>query len=193
MPGGPTQVGSYVALLRGINVGGRNSLPMAELVSMVEALGASRVRTYIQSGNVVLTARAPTAHRLPRGLRRLIAERKGLSVPVVLRTAAELGAVVDDNPFLARGAEPKALHVAFLADVPEAAAAEALDPDRSPPDAFALRGRELFLHLPGGVARTKLTNAYLDRTLGTVCTVRNWRTVLTLARMAAEQAQPGVA
>ena len=167
----------FVALLRGINVGGKNRLPMKELVGLVEGLGAAEVSSYIQSGNVVFSASATAARDLPEALAAAIHERYGYTVPVVLRRAKELRAVVEGNPFLAEGAEPKTCHVAFLARTPTKAAAAALDPDRSPGDRFVLRGKDLFLHFPSGVAKSKLTNAYLDRTLGTVSTVRNWRTV----------------
>ena len=113
-----------------------------------------------------------------------IAERFGFDAPVVTRTADELREVREHNPFLAAGAEPAALHVVFLADHPSPARAAALDPNRSPGDAFALRGRDVYLHCPNGVARTKLTNDYFDTTLATVSTARNWQTVLRLLELA---------
>ena len=91
--------------------------------------------------------------------------------------------VAAGNPFLKRRADPRALHVAFLADAPDRRSAGALDRARSPGDTFELRGREIYLHLPNGVARTRLTNAYLDATLATTSTLRNWRTVLALLEM----------
>lgn len=176
-------VAAHVALLRGVNVGGKNKLPMKDLVALAEEAGAKAPRTYIQSGNLVFEASAAAARAFPRRLEAALAAR-GLRVPVVLRSADELVAAVAGNPWLARGAEPKALHVAFLAAAPEPARLAALDPARSPPDALEARGRDLFLHLPNGVGRTKLTNDYLDRTLGTTSTVRNWNTVLALLALA---------
>ncbi|MBW1880712.1 MAG: DUF1697 domain-containing protein [Deltaproteobacteria bacterium] len=177
-------VSTWVVLLRGINVGGRNKVPMAALRGLLEALGCGEVRTYIQSGNTVLTATKTLAARLPEALAEAMAERFGFRVSVLLRAGRDLERVATTNPFLATGADPRQLHVAFLAEVPEASAVATLDPDRSPPDRFIVRGPEVFLHLPNGVGRTKLTNAYLDRTLGTTSTVRNWRTVLALAELA---------
>jgi uncharacterized protein (DUF1697 family) len=107
----------------------------------------------------------------------------GFAVPVVIRGADDLARVVREQPFGA--AEPGSLHIAFLAATPSAAAVAALDPERSPPDAFAVRGDHVYLHLPNGVARTKLGSSYLDRTLATVSTLRNWRTVVELAHLAA--------
>ena len=112
-----------------------------------------------------------------------IADRFDLRIPVLTRTAGELGAVVRGNPFLRSGADAKALHVAFLESRPGAAAVASLDPERSPGDVFAVRGREVYLHLPKGVGRTKLSNDYLERRLGTTSTLRNWATVRKLAEL----------
>ena len=101
-------------------------------------------------------------------------------MPVVTRSAVELRRAVEGNPFLAAGADVATLHVGFLASEPKAEPVAALDPARSPPDRFEVRGREIFLCLPDGVARSKLTNAYFDSKLATTSTFRNWRTVLTL-------------
>jgi uncharacterized protein (DUF1697 family) len=168
-----------IALLRGINVGGKHILPMKELAALFTACGCTDVETYIQSGNVLFrTKRKP--EKLAAAIERAIAERYGFEVPVVTRTATELHGVARKNPFLAAGADPATLGVAFLAKLPGAARVAALDPKRSPPDEFAVRGRDVYLRLPNGFAKTKLTNAYLDTTLGTVSTARNWRTLLAL-------------
>ncbi len=170
----------HIALLRGINVGGKNKLPMKDLVTLFENAGCSRVRTYIQSGNVVFEASPALAKRLAERISEDITARYGLQVPVVMRSAAELASLSEANPFLRKGADPATLHVAFLAEQPSAASAAALDPKRSPPDEFSLRGRDLYLRCPNGMARTKLTNAYLDSKLSTTSTMRNWNTVLAL-------------
>ncbi len=175
---------SHVALLRGLNVGGKNRLPMKDLAEVFSAAGCLDVQTYIQSGNVVFGASAALAKRLPALVSAAISKAHGHQVPIVLRTAEELRAAARGNPFLKAGADPDALHVAFLAEVPTAAAVSALDPERSPGDDFAVRGRDVYLRLPNGVARTKLTNAYIDRTLGTISTLRNWRTLLALLELA---------
>jgi uncharacterized protein (DUF1697 family) len=181
--GPASAAGLHVALLRGINVGGKNKLPMRELVALFEDAGCADVTTYIQSGNVVFCAAPRTAAKLTEQLRARIRERFGLEVPVVLRDAAELASAARANPFLARGDEPDRLHVMFLADAPSKAAVAALDPQRSPSDEFVVKGREVYLSLPNGVARSKLTNAWFDAKLGTVSTLRNWRTVLKLVEM----------
>lgn len=174
---------AHVALLRGINVGGKNKLPMTTLVTLFEAAGCTDVRTYIQSGNVVFRAPATTVAGLPARIAAAISRDTGLAVPVVMRSAPELAAIARANPFLGRDATTEALHVMFLADRPTPAAVSSLDPARSPPDEYAVIGREIYLRCPDGVARSKLTNAYFDSRLATVSTARNWRTVTTLLEL----------
>jgi uncharacterized protein (DUF1697 family) len=176
---------TYVALLRGINVGGKNKLPMKDLIALCTEAGCGDVRTHIQSGNVLFSAAPKLAGGLAADIARRIEAECGFGVPVVLRDAAELAAVPHDNPF-AKGTDPDHLHVAFLATAPSKAQIAALDPQRSPPDRFAVRGRDIYLALPNGVARSKLTNAYFDSKLATVSTLRNWRTVLKLIELAQE-------
>src|SRR5262249_40013143 len=112
----------YAALLRGINVGGKNKVPMLELAAIFGEIGCTDVVTYIQSGNVVFRAPASLAASLPKTAARRIAEEFGCKVPVILRTAAELRAAHAENPFVARGLDPNALHIMFLADRPTARA-----------------------------------------------------------------------
>lgn len=176
--------GPYVALLRGINVGGRNRLPMRDLATVFVDAGCSDVATYIQSGNVVFRASTTLATRIPALITDAIAGRFELHVPVVTRSAAELANVVACNPYLGIEQDFTKLHVGFLADRPGPAELASLDPDRSPPDRFQVLGREIYLHLPNGAARSKLSNAYFDARLGTTSTARNWRTVLKLNDLA---------
>jgi uncharacterized protein (DUF1697 family) len=110
---------SHVAFLRGINVGGKNKLPMAELVKVFAKAGCSNIRTYIQSGNVIFTASPAVSQSVPRVVAAAIAKRLGLNVPVVVRSADELKVAVTSNPFC-RGSELiDELHLAFLADAPD--------------------------------------------------------------------------
>jgi uncharacterized protein (DUF1697 family) len=170
-----------VALLRGINVGGKNLLPMKALAEMFVAAGCTKVKTYIQSGNVVF--RYGAKKDVAAVVRLSIEAQFGLKVPVIVRSAEEMAKAIAGNPFLGRGIDPAWLHVMFLGDEPSAAMIAGLDGDRSKPDEFMVIGREVYLHLPNGAARTKLTNAYFDSKLKTVGTQRNWRTVETLAEM----------
>ncbi len=178
---------TYIALLRGLNVGGKNRLDMKSLAAAFEGCGARRVRTYIQSGNVVFDAAPTKAKALGGAVAEALRELHGLDVPVVLRTHDELRTAIAANPFRRHGeAEQKAWHVTFLAELPSKERAAALDPQRSPGDEFKLVGKELFLRCPAGYGRTKLTPAYVDKVLGTLGTVRNWATVLALAELAAD-------
>ena len=172
----------HVALLRGVNVGGKNKLPMADLRDIFTAAACAAVQTYIQSGNVVFEAAQDLAERVPEIVTRAIRRRFGYETAVVMRSSEELRRVVGSNPFDTSG-DPRFLQVAFLEDTPGAEAASRLDPQRSPPDAFAVRGRHVHLHYPNGVARSKLTNEYLAAQLQTASTMRNWRTVLSLLKM----------
>ncbi len=173
-----------VALLRGINVGGKNKLLMRDLSTMFSEAGCDGVRTYIQSGNVVFRAGPALARRVPDLIREAIAARFGYRVPVVTRSARELAAILRVNPFLGRGADAGQLLVGFLADLPQAADVDGLDPDRSPPDEFAVVGREVYSYCPQGLASTKLTTRYFESKLSTTMTARNWKTVMRLHELA---------
>ena len=174
---------TYVALLRGINVGGKNKLPMKDLAEMFAAAGCKEVRTFIQSGNVIFRCPRGASARLLEVISAKIAARFGHKPPILLRTPEQLEHVLRNNPFLKAGAPEEELHVLFLADMPAAARVKELDPDRSPPDEFEVRGQEIYLRLPNGAADSKLTNAYFDSKLATCCTSRNWRTVNKLLEL----------
>jgi uncharacterized protein (DUF1697 family) len=171
---------SFAALLRGINVGGKNKVPMKDLAAFFTQAGCSETVTYIQSGNVIFKADTRTLKHLPDRITTQIADRFGYRIPVVLRSANELADAVAHNPFLTPDAEEKRQYMMFLADVPDAGNVAALDPDRSPTDEFFVRGRDIYMYLRTGVADTRLTNSWFDTSLGTVSTARNWRTVLKL-------------
>jgi uncharacterized protein (DUF1697 family) len=177
--------GKHVALLRGINVGGKNMLPMKELAGLFVAAGCGEVVTYILSGNVVFCAGDKVVGGVQKAITKQVELQFGLKVPVVLRTASEMQAAIQGNPFLKAGAAEEMLHVSFLADRPGPDLVAGLDAMRSSPDEFAVVGREIYMKLVTGAAKTKLTNAYFDSKLKTVSTMRNWRTVLKLAEMMA--------
>ncbi|MGD0641961.1 MAG: DUF1697 domain-containing protein [Roseiarcus sp.] len=174
---------TFVALLRGVNVGGANRLPIAALESIVASAGASHVETFIQSGNVVFEAAADQGEAIAAGAQREIERIFGFFAPIVVRDAERWRALAAGNPFVAAGADPAHLHASCLSAAPSALALAQLDPKRSPPDEFVVVGSEIYLRLPNGVARSKLTNAWFDSRLGVVSTMRNWRTVMRLAAM----------
>ncbi len=176
---------TWIALLRGVNVGGHNKVPMAELRKACTEVGFADVGTYIQSGNVVFRAEEG-ADQVAGTLRALMAERFGCDVPVVLRTVEALERVVAANPFLEEGADVARLHVGFLLDKPTRARVSGMPPQPPGPEEFRVVDAEVYLHYPEGMASTKLTTAYFDRALGTTMTARNWRTVNRIVDMGRE-------
>jgi uncharacterized protein (DUF1697 family) len=173
--GESTGVRAWVALLRGVNVGGKNRLAMKALAGWFEAAGCQEVRTVGASGNVLFRAGAAVARAAPGLIEARIYKECGFRAPVLLRSGEELAAVREGNPFVAEGVDEALLHVVFLAEAPLAGAS--LEEARSPGDRAVVRGREVYLVLPRGVSGTKWTSAYVDRALGSVGTWRNWRTV----------------
>jgi uncharacterized protein (DUF1697 family) len=171
---------TYVALLRAINVGGRRSLKMSDLKALIEKAGASSVTTYIQSGNVVFSHPSRSAAKLEAELEQRIESASGMEVPVVLRSAAQWGEIVAENPFPKAG--PKALHVVVLKQRAPKDAFAKLDLRSFLPEEVVVGDQHLYLHLPNGMGRAKLPIA-LDRR-GPVGTARNWATVLALAELA---------
>jgi uncharacterized protein (DUF1697 family) len=176
---------TYVSLLRAINVGGHNKLPMGTLREVYASLGFTAIATYLQSGNVVFDGDPGGARSLPARIQSAIEQETGLHVPVLIRTLPGWRRVVAGNPFLSkRGMDTAILAVTFLERKPAAAAARKLDPSRGEPDEFVLCGTEVFLSLPGGSAQTKLSNDYFERCLGVTCTSRNWKTVNAVLELA---------
>jgi uncharacterized protein (DUF1697 family) len=176
---------ALVALLRGVNVGGRAKLPMADLRAIVAGCGYGEVRTYIQSGNVVFTAAGrPKDTVVAQTLADALAAATPLQPEVVVRTGPQLAAVVDANPFVRRGEDPAHLHVTFGAGTAKAKVGIADLAGYAPEEAAAV-GREVYLFLPGGLGRSRLA-ADLARRAGATGTTRNWRTVTRLAAMVAE-------
>lgn len=183
---------THIAFLRGINVGGKNKLSMRSLVEIFVQTGCQDASTYIQSGNMIFRASQSIAAQVPKRVAQEIAKHFGYNTPVVVRTADQLRHAFTNNPFLsAEAAAPEdILHVMFLADQPSSDRIASLDPQRSQPDEFIVKSNplagEIYLKLPSGVAKTKLTNAYFDSKLRTVSTLRNWRTVGKLVDLLSE-------
>ena len=171
----------HIALMRGINVGGNNKLPMKELARLFTEAGCRDIHTYIQSGNVVFDPAGRDLKKVAAHVEHGIRMEFGFDSPVVLRTEDEMLKAVADNPF---PGDEEILSVVFLSGVPAPEAVAALDPARSPGDRFIVRGGEIYLHLPNGLGKSRLTNTWFDSKLKTVSTIRNWKTVLRLVEMA---------
>jgi uncharacterized protein (DUF1697 family) len=172
----------FVALLRGVNVGGR-ALPMQQLRDVFASLGHSDVATYIQSGNVLFGARRNDREAIAHEIRAAIDATVGHDVTVVLRTPTELERVITANPFAGRP-ETRPLHVTFLAEPPGAESLERLAVGPNVADEFHVTDLEIYVWCPGGYGRSALTNDFFERRLKVAATTRNWRTVTTLAEMA---------
>lgn len=167
----------YVALLRGVNLGPRNRVPMKRLAELFRQAGCADVRTVIASGNVIFDAPATLAKKVPALISQAIADDLGLAIPVLVRSATEMSKVAAGHPF----DDDEGVHVAFLQTKPRVTT---IDASRSPGDEAVVRGREVYLRFAGGTHASKLSVAYIDKTLGTISTWRNWRTVTKLAELA---------
>jgi uncharacterized protein (DUF1697 family) len=168
-----------VALLRAVNVGGHNKVPMRELTPMVTGLGYTDVSTYIQSGNLWLTS-AESEQMVADALHDGIAAHFGLDIAVIVRPVTELAAVSEANPYLDGAIDLGRLGVTFFAPGADTGALTAIA-DRYAPDAITVDGRNAFVSVPAGFGQTKLTNAQLERVAGVAATTRNWKTVVRLA------------
>jgi uncharacterized protein (DUF1697 family) len=171
-----------VLMLRGINLGSSRRVPMADLRALFEEAGYGDVQTYVQSGNVVLESASSPAD-LEREAAALISERFGFDVPVVVRTARQLAAVVKRNPLGDVASEPKRYQVSFLAAKPPADVVRAMQEAAVGEERVVCHGREIYAWHPEGVARSKLWNALAGKGLGVTATARNWTTVLALLEM----------
>ena len=180
-----TILNTYVALLRGINVGGRNKLPMSELTSILKQLGLHNIRTYIQSGNVLFDADDIDQNEMGRKIADEIESRKGFAPRTLILPLGKLREAAASNPFPQAEQEPSRLHLAFAQTPPLDPDVELLESLRSQSESFKLLGDVLYLHAPEGIGRSKLA-ANIERGLGGAATMRNWRTVQKLLSMAAE-------
>jgi uncharacterized protein (DUF1697 family) len=180
---------TWIALLRGVNVGGAKKLPMARLRALAESLGYERVRTYVQSGNVVLDGPARDgADAVAKRLGEAIEAEFGFDVAIVVRSREELAAIVAANPYPDADEQPTALHVVLRSEAIDPVGVADVDQAAFAPEAFTIAGRELYLWTPGGIGRSKLAAKLTDRRLGGPATARNWRTVTRLLAMAGESA-----
>ena len=172
----------FVALFRGINVGGKHSLPMQALREILAACGCDDVHTYIQSGNAVFSS-AVAASELSKSITHAIEDRFGFAPQVLLLTVDRFLAIAADNPFTDAESNPKCLHVWFLTGKPGAPNLDALDGLKVESESFSLQDDAFYLYAPDGIARSSLA-AKVDRHLGVTTTARNWRTVSKIIELA---------
>jgi uncharacterized protein (DUF1697 family) len=175
-------VRTWIGLFRAINVGGHNKVPMKDLVTLLCALGFERVRTYIQSGNVVFRG-SGTAAALSEDIGAAVSRRFGFRPFLVLLDAKQLARAAAANPFPAARARPQSLHLWFLERAPGSASLKPLETLRAATEKVAVRGKVLYLYAPQGIGRSKFA-ARAESLLGVAGTARNWRTVTQLLAMA---------
>lgn len=176
---------TYIALFRGINVGGKNMLPMKELVAILEDLGSRNVKTYIQSGNAVFQSKEKDASRFSDKISREIKKRRGFEPHVLLLELDDIERVIKENPFPEAEPEHKALHVGFLCSTPGNPNLKGLEPLKGDNERFQLIDNAFYLHAPEGLGRSKVA-ASAEKLLGVPMTSRNWRTVCKIREMAKE-------
>ena len=176
---------TYIALFRGINVGGKNSLPMNELVAILEDIGAKRARTYIQTGNAVFQSQEADSLQLSKQLTAAIKKRFGFEPHVLILGLDAIDRAIAKNPFPDAEADPSNLHLGFLASAPKNPDLEKLNNLRTENERFYLTDEVFYLHAPDGVGRSKLA-ANSERLLGVAMTDRNWRTVCKIKELAGE-------
>ena len=174
---------SYVALLRGVNVGGKVA-KMEKVRASFEALGFGDVKTYVQSGNVLFQAKAAGEPALAKKIAARLEKDIGFAIAVQVFTAADLARVTAQNPYLKeKGVDVKRLHVTFLEGTPSADGLRKAESLATGSDRFICRGQTIYLYTPDGYGRTKLSNNAFERVLKLGATTRNWNTVTTLATM----------
>jgi uncharacterized protein (DUF1697 family) len=175
---------SYVALLRAVNLGATNAVPMARLRELFDRLGYPEARTLLQSGNVVFRSDSEPADRLESRLEKAIASELGVETRVFLRSAAEWKSIISRNPFRREAtSDPGHLLMLALDGRPAAGRLESLQAAIVGAERVALVGRELYAVYPDGIGRSRLTNSLIERSLGIVATGRNWNTVQKLSAL----------
>ena len=178
---------TFIALFRGINVGGANKLPMRELVGVLEGLGLREIKTYIQSGNVLFKSDNGDLPDLAGRIGAAIEESHGFRPQVLLLGLDDLASAIASNPFPEAEGAPKTLHLYFLASAPEDLNLGTLERFRREGERFVLEGEVFYLHAPEGIGRSKLA-ARVEKVLGVPATARNWRTVGKIMAMAQRSA-----
>lgn len=173
---------TWVALLRGINLGNHNKMPMGDLEKLAGELGLAAPQTYLRSGNLVVDSDLSELE-LTTTIQTAIEDRFGFHVPTICRKADEFGQIASSHPFSSLGLDDRMLHVAFLNREADQNVEDVIDPDQYAPDRYQVEGREIYLAYPTGSGRSKLNHSLLESRLGVSVTARNWKTVTKLAEM----------
>ena len=174
----------WICLLRGINVGGKNILPMKTLVSLLDGMGCTDVSTYIQSGNVVFQSKVREARKLADLIANKVEATQEFRPGVMMVKPGQLNTIIESNPFKEKDALPKSIHCFFLGSKPKSPDIESMDALKSATEHYRLSKDAFYLFAPDGIARSKLA-AKAEKLLGVEATARNWNTVCKLHAMVA--------
>lgn len=173
---------TFISILRGINLGSRNSIKMDALKLLLAEMGFQSVQTYIQSGNCVYQSVETDSNTLNELIKNGIQTQFGFDIPVITLTLEELQEIISKNPFLDK--DEKSLHVTFLSEVPKVDVVDRLNQLSYLPDEFAVNENAVYLHCPDGYGNTKLSNKFLETKLKVTATTRNWKTTNELLSIA---------
>jgi len=175
---------AYIAMLRGVNVTGHNTIKMEVLRGLCQGLGFRNVETYVQSGNIVFQALLENPEAISKRIGETVLRSFGFDTPVLVRTSKEIGNVIASNPFLKeKGIDSSKLHVTFLSETAQKGSEKKLETLATNPDRFYPASHEIYLYCPGGYGRTRLSNNAIEKALSVEATTRNWKTTNTLFEM----------
>lgn len=170
-----------IAILRGINVGGKRKILMTDLKSMFENMKFSNVNTYIQSGNVFFEVKKDIGNsEVAKKIEEAIEDKFGFDVPVIVKTPKEIEKAINRNPFYKDGVDIVHLHLTFINEEPTKENQEKTESYNCEPDKFEIKERDVFIYCEGKYHQSKLTNNFFEKKLKVKATTRNWKTVLKL-------------
>ena len=172
-----------VSFIRGINVGGNKMMPMADVKALYESMGFKEVRSHLQTGNIIFQSAAGDSAKLGKRIEAAMEKTFGFHRDVMIRTPAQLESVIKHNPFKKETSGPSWLVVMFLAGAPDKAAVQDLQGAYTGPEKFHVSGTEMYIYYPGGMGRSKLGNAFIEKKLKVAGTMRNWNVVTRVAAM----------
>ena len=175
---------TYISILRGINVGGHKLIKMAALTKLYEDLGFTKVKTYIQSGNIVFQAKQTDVSKIELVISKKITEVFSFEVPVIVMKIKEINTIFKNNPFIIKKKyDINFLHVTFFSQQPKQVDIDKISGDFGN-DEFIFAEKAVYLYCPDGYSKSKLTNSFFENKLKVTATTRNWKTTVELVGIA---------
>jgi uncharacterized protein (DUF1697 family) len=179
-----TPQNTYIAILRGINVSGKNMIKMPALIKTFESLGYNKIKTYVQSGNVIFQTKPSKSKDLEKQIHDRIDKDFDTRIPVMVLNNKYISEIQENNPFLDRKeTDLTKLHVTFLSEAPEKENTDKINTAQYAPDEFIIDKKVIYLYCPGGYGKTKLNNNFFENKLKVTATTRNWNTVNKLVEL----------